>query len=145
MTFADYFTYAPLEQMQADAERQHKAVWPFVENLITRHFSWTTQPIVIDGWHLRPERISALTGEPVDANWIYIDPEVLRRREEQNTEFFNSSSEPERMLENFLARSLWYNKLMREEAGRYEMTILEQNGDTTPEQMCDFILGHRSH
>ncbi len=69
MSYQQYFTNSSLEQLQRDAEQQHAAIWPFVRNLIVRHFDWTTTPIVIDGWHLRPHRIAAMNDKRIDASW----------------------------------------------------------------------------
>ena len=44
------------------------------------------------------------------------------------------------MLENFLARSLWFNELIKREATDLGMTVIYQAGTTTVDELCDAIL-----
>lgn len=138
--YLEYFTNSSLETMQAGAERQHAAVWPFVTGLIEKHFGWTTRPIVIDGWHLRPHRVAKLNNDAIHACWIHIAPEVLEARERKNVDFLEGSSDSERMFQNFLARSLWFNDLMRAEATRFGMTVLTQDGAQSVDELCSAVL-----
>lgn len=140
LTHQEYFTNTSVERIQLDAERQHAAVWPFVRNLITKHFDWTTTPIVIDGWHLRPWRVAELDEDAIDANWIYIAPSALEKRERRNIDFLQGSTAPERMFQNFLARSLWFNELARREAEAQGMGVLDQPGETSVDDLCDQVL-----
>ena len=140
MSHLEYFTNSSLERIKSDAERQHEAVWPFVKNLIARHFDWTTTPIVIDGWHLRPHRIAEMADDRIDANWLYIAPEALKQREQQNEAWTDGASDRQRMLENFLARSLWFNELIKREATDLGMTVIYQAGTTSVDELCDAIL-----
>lgn len=140
MTYLDYFTNSSVEQLKRDAERQYDAVWPFVRNLIVKHFNWTTTSIVIDGCHLRPRRIAELDDDRIESNWIFISSAALEQRERRNTEFLQGSSDPEKMFRNFMARSLWYNDRIRQEAEELGMTVIHQPGDTPVEDLCDAIL-----
>lgn len=136
----DYFTNSSVEQLKRDAERQYAAVWPCVRELIVKHFHWTTTPIVIDGCHLRPGRVAELEDDRIESNWIFISPDALERRERKNTEFLQGSSDPEKMFQNFLSRSLWYNDLIRQEAEERGMTVIHQPGESPVEDLCDVIL-----
>ena len=44
------------------------------------------------------------------------------------------------MQENFLARSLWFNDLVRKEATEHGMNILPQAGEASVEDMCEMVL-----
>lgn len=44
------------------------------------------------------------------------------------------------MLENFLARSLWYNDLIKEQASELDMNILLQTGDASVGDLGKMIL-----
>jgi len=137
----DYFTNSTPDHIKHTADQQHEAIWPFVQALIKKHFDWTSTPIVIDGWHLRPQRIRALDSDAFAALWIWIDPHVLEQRERNNNmDFYNQSPDPEKMLSNFMARSLWFNDLMRTEAQAHGFPVLEQDGTRTVESLCDEML-----
>jgi hypothetical protein len=52
------------------------------------------------------------------------------------------SADPERMRANFLARSLWYNELIQEEAGALGLRILVQDGQVSPNELCARALAN---
>lgn len=65
---------------------------------------------------------------------------VLEEREKKNVEWLKGSPDPERMLDNFLARSLWFNDLIREQATELQMNILVQGGERSVEELCQMVL-----
>jgi len=135
----DYFTHSSTDKLKADAVRQHEATWPFIERVIRKH-ALEGAPIVIDGWHLWPGRVSQLQLENVWAGWIIVAPSVLEGRERKNVEWLQGSSDPERMFGNFMSRSLWFNSLMEEQANELQMNILSQHGKTSVDELCEMIL-----
>jgi hypothetical protein len=138
--YLEYFTNSSLDQLKADAELQHEATWPIVKNLILKHTGWAPSPIVMDGWHLSPSKVAELNFPGVWSGWIVIEPSILVEREKKNLQWLQGSSNPERMLENFLARSLWYNQLIQAEASELELNILYQDGHTYVEDLTGKVL-----
>lgn len=136
-----YFTEATPEQLCADAERQHQAVWPAIEAVIRKRARMRNASLVIDGWSLLPERVAALELPTVHAAYIVIHEAELRKRERNNDDFFGPSSDPERMFENFLARSLWWNDTVAEATARLGLQCLEQDGTRSVESLRDEVLG----
>lgn len=134
----EYFTDSSIEQLKADATAQHEAVWPMIEQVVRKH-ARSGPPIVIDGWYMRPDWVARLKLENVWSGWIVISPDVLRERE-QKLAWFRESTDPERMLENFLARSFWYNDLIVKQAAENGMDILHQPGDRSVDQLCAMVL-----
>jgi 2-phosphoglycerate kinase len=134
-TAAEYFTTTEVEQLQADATLQHEAMWPPAQKVIRNHATWGS-PMVIDGWFLRPDRVARLDLERVRPLWLVVDPPVLEARERANAGFFGNAVDPERMLRNFLARSLWFNDLIAREAGALGMKILRQDGSASVDDLC---------
>ena len=134
----EYFTNSSVEQLKADATLQHEAVWPMVEQVVRKH-ARSGSPIVIDGWYLRPNWVAQLNLKNVWSGWIVVSAKVLQERE-KNVAWYRESTDPERMLENFLARSLWYNDLIKEQATQHQMTILPQPGNKSVDQLCNMIL-----
>jgi len=76
--------------------------------------------------------------------WLVSDPAVLEARERKNVDFVRDSPDPDRMLRNFLARSLWYNELIEEKATAQGLPILHQDGHASVEDLCGIILGQIS-
>ncbi len=136
----EYFTNSSVGQLKADANVQHEATWPFVKSLILKRATWAPSPIVIDGWHLRPSKVAELNLPNLWAGWIVISPSALVEREKRNLQWLQGSSDPERMLENFLARSLWYNDFIKRQASELQMNILPQPGDASIDDLCRMIL-----
>lgn len=130
-----YFTESPADRLIADTNAQHEAIWPAIENVIRKHACWGP-PIVIDGWPLRPAKVVALGLSNVKSIWLVAEPAVLTARERQNDTFFGQSSDPGRMRQNFLARSLWFNSLIEQEAARFGLDILRQDGSTSVDDLC---------
>ncbi len=81
--------------------------------------------------------------DKIDSNWIFISPGALEKRERKNVEFLRGSSDPEKMFQNFMARSLWYNGLFKKEAEEFGMTVIQQEGETAVDVLCDAILAKR--
>lgn len=135
----EYFTNSSIEQLKTDATLRHEATWPMVERLIQKYTS-SGMGIVIDGWHLRPKWVAKLDLANVRSAWIVIAPTVLEERERQNATFWDESPRPAQMLNNFLARSLWYNDFIQTEATQQKMDILYQDGQMSADKLCQIIL-----
>lgn len=135
----EYFTTTPVEQLRADANIQHEATRVIVSEIIRRHVDWGS-PIVMDGWHMRPQWVSELDSNNLASFWLVANPDVLETRERANTDWLSGSSDPERMLGNFLGRSLWYNDLIRAEATAQNMNVLHQDGTVTVDLLCEQVL-----
>jgi 2-phosphoglycerate kinase len=141
--FTEYFTNSPVDTLTTDASRQHEALWPAVERTIKNRAAWGT-PIVIDGWHLRPQWTRSLACDAVSAHWIVIDRLVLENRERLNTDFVSRSRNPEDMLVRFLARSFWHNDLIHREAELIGDHVLYQDGTRTVEDLCREVIARFS-
>jgi 2-phosphoglycerate kinase len=137
--FYEYVTDGSVEQLKLDATAQHEAVWPLVERVVRLH-ARGGRSIVIDGWFMRPSMVAPLDLDNVWSGWIVPSDRVLEEREARNEGFVRKSSNPKLMLENFLARSLWFNDLVRREATELQMNILPQPGETSVDELCQMVL-----
>ena len=139
VNYVEYFTTTPVDRLKADATVQHEATWPAVERVIRHHAAWGT-PIVIDGWALRPDKVARLALENVASYWVVTDPSFLEERERANIEFVSDSPDPERMLKNLLARSIWFNELIRKQTKEHRLNVLCQDGGTSVQELCRAVL-----
>lgn len=133
--YVEYFTDTPVDHLIRDAELQHAAILPAVEQTIRNHASWGT-PIVIDGWHFWPDWVNSLNLDAISAHWLVIEPGVLEARERNNVEFFSSSANPQQMLNRFLGRSLWWNQLIEWQARAVGHQLLRQDGTKSVDELC---------
>lgn len=131
----EYFTASDVDRLIADASAQHDALWPAIEAVIRAHAEWGPS-IVIDGWFLRPRKVAPLNLGNVISFWLVAASGVLEARERKNAEFFGRSADPERMLHNFLGRSLWHNALIEKQATEAGLIVLQQDGTIPVEALC---------
>jgi 2-phosphoglycerate kinase len=136
---ADYFTFTDPDQLIADAEAQHASLLPAIESVI-RYRVANGPPAVIDGWFVTPVDIETLNLQVVRGIWIVAPKEVLIARERAFTKFYAPSPDPDRMLRNFIARSMWHNLRVMEQAAKLRVPVLEQDGTHSPQALCDTAL-----
>ena len=117
-----YFTEGPPEKLISDAVALEDTMWPVVER-VAQFRAATGAPAVVDWWLLPPDRAAGL-GEGIASVFLHVDPELLWAWERSNTEWMAGSADPERMLANFMERSLWRNDLVRAEAERAGLPVL---------------------
>jgi len=133
-----YFTESTTDQLIADAAAQHAALLPAILAVIRFHIV-NGPPIVMDGWFITPADLHALASPAVHGVWLVTTDQVLLERERKGASFYSKSSDPERMLTNFLARSLWHNNRLRKFAADLGHPVLEQDGTLSPEALCDLV------
>jgi 2-phosphoglycerate kinase len=131
----EYFTTSSVAQLIEDASLQHEATWPAIEKLIRKRAKLGPR-IVIDGWALRPNKVAALGVENVMSFWLVADRKVFEECERANVGYFGQSGHSERMLQNFLDRTLWYNDLIEQQASQLGLDILRQDGHRSVDVLC---------
>lgn len=135
----EYFTNTDPDQMINDALSQHRALWPAIRAVIRKHARWGPG-IVIDGWHLLPEKVAELDTSNIVAIWLNVDHAILEEREKAIWDFYATSNNPERMFSNFLARSTRWNDLVRDQARALGLRVLHQDGTKSPDDLCDEMI-----
>ena len=134
-----YFTDGPPERLIADATALEETMWPVLERVIASHLA-TASPIVMDWWLLSPDRVDELEDDRIRSIWLHVDPNALEARERRNTQFFGDSPDPERMLANFMHRSLWRNDLVALHASTLNLPALHVSGDESVEELVTATL-----
>ena len=132
----EYFTEGPPDRLIADAVALENAMWPVLQRLIHRHGA-DRAPIVLDWWLFNPEKVADLPTCEAKSIWLHIDPLVLDERERANTEFREGSADPERMHDNFMARSYWRNDLIHGQATAAGLPVIEQPGDRSVDDLAN--------
>lgn len=134
-----YFTEGPKEKLVSDSLAQEEAMWSVLKRVISSHIK-SRSPVVIDWWLLRPRAVAALDTDQVASVWLHIDPDALWERERQNTDWMQGSSDQNRMLANFMHRSLWRNELVATEAARLGLTVLRLTGREPVEVLVERVV-----
>jgi 2-phosphoglycerate kinase len=123
-----YFTEGPPEKLVVDAEALEETMWPALQRVILSRVDGRSR-VVIDWWLLRPSTVATLDGDRVSSVWLNIDAGALWDRERRNPGWMAGASDPDRMLANFMHRSLWRNDLVAAEADDADMMVLRLTGD----------------
>ena len=136
--YREYYISRSVDELIADSERQHRATWPAVEELVRVHAMWTS-PAVIEGWALRPEWVAELDVPNVASVWLVAEERTLEARI-RKAEFHRGASDEEAMIRNFLARTIWYNDRIREAASRLAMPIIAPPPHADVERVAEEAL-----
>ncbi len=83
--------------------------------------------------------LDGLAGRGLDR--LCLDPEVLWERERRNTSFISGSADPQRMLANFMHRSLWRNDLIATEAEQTGLSLMRLDGSESVDALVDRVFG----
>jgi 2-phosphoglycerate kinase len=135
-----YFTEGPPEKLVSDAAALEEEIWPAFEAVIASHLV-SGDGVVIDWWLFSPESVAAYDDDRVASLWITIDDAVLEARERSIVGWTDGSSDPERMLSNFLHRSRWRNWLVASQAAELGLGVIHVDGSESVPDLTERALG----
>ena len=142
MTLLDYqryYTTRSVVQLIVDGERYHEALWPAVEAVVRVHATYGC-PAVIEGWSLPPERIRKLRWENVGSVWLIAAASVFEQRLRQDEEFIRGCDDVEKLVHNYVRRSVWYDLYTRKIAAVYQLPCIEVGLNQRPEDLLEEAL-----
>lgn len=122
--YREYFVKNSAEKLAEDSDLAHRALWPAIEAVIRKHSTWG-EPIVIEGWSLLPKRIIQLSLPGVRSLWLIANKQMLRERMVRDVEFYSGASDEESMIDNYLERSFYYNKRLKEFVKKFGLPYIE--------------------
>jgi 2-phosphoglycerate kinase len=125
LDYREYYIEKNNSELILDINNQHQELWPALLKLFENHSTWDSETI-IEGWALRPSYVSNLTGD-ISGIFLLSEDSLIEKRIRANS-FSTGSSDPEKMIQNYLERSLWYNRLIRDQViqmGLNKMSIYE--------------------
>jgi len=137
--YLDYYANTEKEQLISDIVEYHKVHEKAIQALIGIHSTWSS-PLVMEGWALYPNKHAKMSNENIFSIWLIADDGLLHERLHKNNEFYQNAKNPEKVLENYLFRSEWYNQKVWEECrkGSYNHIIVKK--ETTREEIVKTIL-----
>jgi 2-phosphoglycerate kinase len=140
--YREYYISRSPEQLIAEAEQYHAALWPALAQVIKNHLTWAG-PAVIEGWALRPEDIAGY--KELASCWLIAPRELLESRLRAEVDFYRGASDEEKMIRHFLARSMRYNEIIRAAAARLHLPSIAIESDVPPEAICLHCLEALNH
>lgn len=120
-----------------EADALHERMWPALQAIIRNHADWGS-PLVIEGWALRPRFVAHLTGD-VAGVFLVADDALLEARARSDN-FSRGATDPEQMIRRFVARSLGYNHMLREETARSGLRVVRVAVNMRAEEIADACL-----
>ncbi len=125
-------------------QRKHRAMWPAVAAIVREHVI-KNEPIIIEGYALRPEWVAQLNLPTVSSVWLTADEPTLRQRIFNNKQFLEYLRGPaggDEAVERFIARSVRCNQMIMEQADSLGLPLVAVNENTSLEETCEITLKH---
>ena len=101
--------------------------------------------VIAEGFRLLPHLVGPLLAMPGHAVWLLPTPEfrqaVFASRGEPRAGFLARTSDPERALRNLLERDRRFTEILRDEATRLGMPVVEVDGGTTEDEVTGTVSG----
>lgn len=107
--YREYYIKHNVSELIEHTEKLHQKLWPAIENVIKAHSLWSN-PIVVEGWALRPEKVLNLEYNNVKSIWFLADEKLLEERVKKDKDFYLGASDEGKMITHYLQRSFHTNK-----------------------------------
>ena len=138
--YLDYYANTDKQKLIADMVEYHKMYEPAILSLINGHSAPWSSPIIIEGYALYPCQLSMINNESVFAIWLIADDELLDNRLADDKAFYQNAKEPEKVIENYLHRSKWYNEEVYKQCKVYNHNHIIVKKETTADEVAESIL-----
>jgi 2-phosphoglycerate kinase len=125
-----YYVAHPPSTLIEHGRREHQALWPAIAAVIHAHLQWAG-PVILEGWQLDPERVRAITHPQLRACWLLVEDTVLEPRLRADTASYQGSTDVERFIRHYLARSRWVNDRVRRAAAPEADVVLQVGPEDT--------------
>ena len=138
--YRDYYASTDMQKLIRDIDRQHAALWPALRALFQNHMSWGA-PIIIEGWALRPDYVSELSGDI--AGVFLIANDALLERRIRSSDFSAGANDREAMLRQYLERSKLYNAEIQSQVPQLALAAVHVSEDMSSSEIaqeCIHIL-----
>lgn len=136
--YTDYYINTDKEKLIEDIIKYHAQIESAIKKLIDIHSTWGN-PIIIEGWALYPDILDDLDTEEVKSVWLIANKQLLESRLQSNTSFYKDTENPEKMLENYLYRSLWHNDFLLEQCKLKNQIYILIDGNESPSELAKAI------
>ncbi|MGO8671727.1 MAG: hypothetical protein ACLQVD_10230 [Capsulimonadaceae bacterium] len=142
--YREYYITHSVDDLIADAELLHATLWPGIARVITAHATWG-DPLVIEGWALYPSPVAKLALPNIGSLWLVADDDVLEARTRSAVDFYSGASDEEAMIQNFVARSKWYNRLIAQQATDLGLHIIRSSDSLSVDELILDCVSRIAH
>lgn len=132
--YLDYYAETPKDALIEDIQQYHLQMQPAIRKLVNNHATWGS-PLVMEGWALYPDDWADGDNAKVKALWLVAEDGVLEHRLRQNLDFYKEAKNPQKVIDNYLFRSEWHNRLIREQCRKNRAAYVTVARETGREEL----------
>jgi len=119
----EYFTITPVDVLLDHDAASRVRIWPAIDRIVRTHSTWDDL-LVMEGYALWPEQVTAAGFTATGAVWLTCNERLLESRIRSNVDFYRGAADEEALIRNFTRRSSRYNELMLESAAKRNAAVL---------------------
>jgi 2-phosphoglycerate kinase len=138
-TMQEYYVHHTVDELIFHTLERLKTFRLAIEGVIKSHVAREI-PVVIEGWGLWPEEIKNLDLTNVGMVWLVADEVLLDKRIRNIKPLYEGASDEEKMIQNYVGRSIWYNSQAIEAVGRLGIQSIKVSDDLSAEDLSDALL-----
>ncbi|MGH1428840.1 MAG: hypothetical protein ACRBEE_12925 [Arenicella sp.] len=135
----EYYVNHSVDTLILHAVERFKTFRTAIDTVIKSHVS-RGSPIVIEGFGLWPEEIKNLDLPDTGMAWLVADETLLDQRTRSIRPIYEGASDEERMIQNYVGRSVWFNSKVVEAVGRLNIPSIKVSDELSPEALSDALL-----
>ena len=94
----------------------------------------------MEGYALYPSQLSMINSDRVFSIWLIADDGLLEKRLANDEAFYQAAKEPEKVIENYLHRSKWYNEEVYKQCKGNNHNHIIVREETTANEIVEGIL-----
>ncbi|MFE6162490.1 hypothetical protein ACFQ7F_26650 [Streptomyces sp. NPDC056486] len=140
---AEHYGSLPVDELISSVLDHYERLWPRIQELITDGAAGhrAGAGLVLEGSALWPDRVARLRAPHAAAVWLTAEDAVIRARMHEGSRYNEVTTEERHLIDQFLARTLRYQALMRDDVDRTGLDHIDVKSDCrSPEELADAVL-----
>ncbi|HUW84247.1 MAG TPA: hypothetical protein VMZ31_15790 [Phycisphaerae bacterium] len=135
----EYYIAHSVVELINDAQRAHRAFWPAIRSVIRAHLHWG-RPAIIEGWAILPDLVAQAGFNEVSALWLDVPAASIESRVRADVGFYGGASDPERMIRQFVGRSVAFSSWLQQQTSTLRLPYLQLSGTESPDEVAELCL-----
>jgi 2-phosphoglycerate kinase len=140
-TVAHYQTLSGEELIVSVVAHYRHTIWPLVRDLVRRRSAdEASPPLVLEGSALLPDLVAGLVSPAVRAVWLVAEDGLIGARIRRESRYETRDAAGRTLIDTFIARSLSFDALVRDQAGRLGLPTLEIGAATSEDAAAAAVM-----
>ncbi|WP_326705974.1 hypothetical protein [Streptomyces cyaneofuscatus] len=139
---AEHYGSLTVDELMASVLGHYDRLWPRIEELIATRTAegHGRTGMVLEGSALWPVHAARLQAPRTAAVWLTADDSVIRARVRAAGLYDEATAEEQTLMDQFLARTERYQKLMIEAVDRLGLQRIDAGGGQSAERLAELVL-----